>query len=786
MSDEPQNGVLKNLVPWGLHPVPKFVNTELKRRAKAYAWSNQSENTHAVRTAWARVCSNGVPMSTNHEGRGLDGFVMFGHNADAADGPVGFDRLFGVGTNKQCVGYDVNKVPHTLTTRTFPNRPPPGFKSIEVEFYGAGSSFPGLCRKATIRWTCYSMEQLEYVTPYLLSLRVSMVIEWGWNTVGEASMVDLRDKRSLVEIFTNGANIFKRVEASGGNYDCHVGRIIDYGYTMDSQGNYQGFTVVVNPTFMFEGLNAQTQTLVSKYSDGSSGILDFVKNKFDNIISEKRPNFSQPEKKLVDEALRAKEIYVKPSSKWIDQTPSAKFWVNFRFLERMFNHFTSIEHPGVGTDLKLDISNVKIKAHPLLKSIRSGEKNSSVDVIIPNAFAPRLMRATSVGEHTTSWLGREKYIAPTATNVFTGAGNGRLTNITKTGDEFDAFKETADKLGKKLRTMGLVDVTDDLQSLLGSPNPFPMLTAPDSVDDVAKWARPGYWGYLGDIYVSNTLVKEAFDNADTVQRILEYILGKVSEAGSRLWEFRVIPNNPGVITVIDNNFNPITTAAKALDTIDTFVIGKTEDSAFQEYGMDVKMRQEMATQTLLGSNSSVDGKRLDAFTVSDRLYNTPGSFTCAKESPPDILTDKERKEIAKQKAEEEKKKEADRVKAINTRATDIDCVILENKQEKRFYITEKDPEFMKKILQIDESTESEQNPFASPMMPGTEFTFECQGVTGFYFLGMFSLSAVPKPYDRDHAVFQVNGVKHTIAENNWKTSITTQVRPLTTVVQNFQ
>jgi hypothetical protein len=154
-------------------------------------------------------------------------------------------------------------------------------RSIETEFYGAGSSFPGLCRKATLKWKCFSVEQLEYITPYFLSLGVTAVIEWGWNNFDASSLIDLTNHTQLFEIFNSGASYFTRIKASGGDYDCHVGRIIDYGYTMDNQGNYEGYTVVVNPSFMFEGVNTKDQTSTSSDTKTSSSAIDYIKNRFD-------------------------------------------------------------------------------------------------------------------------------------------------------------------------------------------------------------------------------------------------------------------------------------------------------------------------------------------------------------------------------------------------------------------------------------------------------------------------------------------------------------------------
>ncbi len=761
------NPTLTNVVPWGLHPVPKFVCDTLKKRPKAYAWHSETgdKDTNAVRTAWTRVCSNG---KTSAHG-GLEGFILFGPNTDSSSGPVGFNESFGFSPDgKQIIGYDVTRKPHTLSPVTFPHRPPPALQSVETEFYGAGASFPGLCKKATIKWKCFSVEQLEYLTPYFLSLRVSVVLEWGWNNYNPESLINLTDLPELASMFKSGDSYYNRIEKSNGDYDCHVGRIIDYGYTMDSQGNYEGYTVVVNPSFMLEGVNIKGQTVRTDTYDKSSSVVDFIKNRFDNLIADKDKliqRFSGKEFRLAWLLQRNNWIFKRPSGKYPEIKPDVKFWINMRGLQAMFNLFGSIKYGNTDhKDLVFTFSNAKIGGHPLIKAVSAGSDNKNVNVLIPNANAPRLMRTSS----KPSKQSLKTIVDPSADST---------------------FRDTAAKLSSAITSkFQFIDETDDLKSVMKSNNPFPMLVGggyvPDDdptingpaakkpaglIDPVYKAARPGYWGFLGDIYVSNTLVKTAFTQNDTLQRALEYILGEISSAGSNLWEFRVIPSGVNNITVFDSAFCPITNESlvNSSELVD-FSIGKTEDSCFSEYNMGVQMKQEMATQTLLGKESTVDTKGIlvSEFTSTDRLFKVDGTFDYVTPSAEDAED-----EAKKKKAEAELT-----AKENKTRETDKGFVILQNGDDK-YYLTEKDPEVMKRIISLKEG-EDEVNPLSTPMMPGTEFTFECQGIAGFAFLGMFTLTSVPKPYSREHAVFQVDGVKNVIAENNWKTSIVAKVRPL--------
>ena len=765
-TNEKNNPALTNVVPWGLHPVPDFVRNTLKKRAKSYArHSINAEDTEAVRTAWARVCSNGKVAEHGN----LDGFILNGPNTNTISGQIGFDEQFGFGADgKQIIGRDVNNIPHTLTPITFPHRPPPAMRSIETEFYGAGSSFPGLCKKATVKWKCFSMEQLEYITPYFLSLGVTAVIEWGWNNFSVESLLDLRDSNKLLEMFAGGKSYYERISASGGDYDCHVGRVIDYGYTMDNQGNYEGYTVVVNPAFMMEGVNIKDQTGITVSNKAAASAKEFIKNKFDNLVSETDDIFYGKESVLWRVIHKNKWIFKKPRGKYPEIEPNVKFWINMRALQAIFNLFGVIKYGPNSSNLTFRFANVKIGAHPLIKAVCSGSDNKNVNVLIPNANAPRLMRKMPKQSR-----------------------NSLKTLVSSTTDK--QLKSTAESLSAALGTLEFTDDTDNLQYIIGSTNPFPMLVgggivvdddpifgskkkSPTGVvDKVYACARPGYWGFLGDIYISNNLVKTAFEQNDTLQRTLEYILGEISSAGSNFWEFRVIPDGPSDITVFDTSFCPVSTVKDCNSAnIVNFEIGRTEDSCFTEYGMNVQMKQEMATQTLLGNNSAVDAKGqkvISKFVSGDRLYGTPGSFEYAAEETSD---EKKSREAAEAKT-------AKQIATDNAaRETDKGFVILQQGDDK-YYLVEKNPEVMKKIVSLGERSDSAKS-LSTPMMPGTEFTFDCQGISGFAFLGMFTLSAVPKPYNNENAVFQIDGVKNIISENNWKTSITAKVRPLVSAI----
>jgi len=782
MADE--SIVLKGVVPWGIHKLPRFVKDELESRPKKYARDDKASGIgnniprSSIRSAWSRICSNA------NANNGMDGFVFFGPNHG-----VDFNDQFGFNkTGAQTIGYDVNGKLHTLNAKTFPHRPPPGIDSIDTEFYGAGSSFPGLCRKTTIKWKCFSVEQLEYLTPYLMGLKVSMVIEWGWSDYHNSSLVSLDNKSQLLDFFRFPAvmdktspTILQRIERSNGNYDCHVGRISEYGYTMNSQGNYEGFTVVVSPTSLFEGNSMVNQANETREKNVASTFKEFVKKDFDTLASQFYPttydicDSSQSSATGDDDTLspafasflkRSKNAKTFRLFKFADSDklnkdgkPSAKFWINLRLFEAIFNWYGTIKvDPEKDADalFTLDIGNVIISGQPLLKAV-SGDKPANLSVIIPNKFAPRMMRIFSSDVNNS-------FKATTGTS-------GKLSNIAQPNKEYEGVaKNLKSLLGKQ----GLVDDYDDLAEATNAVNSFPMFTSDDVMivnpkpKDRERTSAPGYWGYLGDIYVSNELIKRAVEANDTFLRMIESMLSEISIAGSNIWEFKVIESGAR-ITVSDMLYSPVYDPSQASDLV-RFVIGQTEGSAFSEYSMNIKMSQEVALNAMLGPKSSVDPKRADMFVQEDRLYNIDGSYTLVNEKIEELTPDQK-----KQKEKDDKAASDAAMKKLNDRATEDGFVVWHHPNGKNYYFTERDSDFMQRIIQI----KPKDAPAVTPSFPGTEFTFTMPGIAGFYFLGLFSLDGVPAPYKYDRAVFQVSGVQNSISGNNWKTTVTALVRPLT-------
>ena len=128
------------------------------------------------------------------------------------------------------------------------------------------------------------MNQLNYLIPYFLTPRISLIIEWGWNNYDISSLIDLTDLNGMKDLWDGKFEAtVKRIENSKGNYDFAMGMIVDYGYRLAEDGGYDCTTTIMNPNFMIGGQAYQDGTVEKKTSDNKIiKLKDFIEfSKFD-------------------------------------------------------------------------------------------------------------------------------------------------------------------------------------------------------------------------------------------------------------------------------------------------------------------------------------------------------------------------------------------------------------------------------------------------------------------------------------------------------------------------
>lgn len=162
-----------------------------------------------------------------------DGFTRM----DGNDTQTGLDGIYGSRTYID--GTSVNKFLKPMT----------GITGVSISTDGN----LGTIRKATIKWLCWDIDELEYYERVYLTPGLSVLLEWGWST-----MEDLSKELSSHPIYAdfglnyrNPKKYFKslseRVRNSRGRYDAMVGVISNYSYTIDGTGKIDCSTEIISP-----------------------------------------------------------------------------------------------------------------------------------------------------------------------------------------------------------------------------------------------------------------------------------------------------------------------------------------------------------------------------------------------------------------------------------------------------------------------------------------------------------------------------------------------------------
>lgn len=126
-------------------------------------------------------------------------------------------------------------------------RPMPGVKSIDVQFKGGVRAL----REATISWTCWDWQELEYLMPHFLAHGKTVMIEWGWiygnKPLKIDNFIDFTDSGQNIRIkadaFTNYRNT---VIKNNGDFDLMVGVIKNFEFTTRTDGGFDCQTILTS------------------------------------------------------------------------------------------------------------------------------------------------------------------------------------------------------------------------------------------------------------------------------------------------------------------------------------------------------------------------------------------------------------------------------------------------------------------------------------------------------------------------------------------------------------
>lgn len=793
----------KAVVPWGLHPLPKWVYKEMQRRGQEYGQnvdvSLPDKPYSGPRTAWVRFFSNGKSKMPGAEK--MDGFVL--------GGVYDFNESFGF-TNDGflTIGVDARGNPHRIpndtavsTTKTgrlafssdYPHRPPPTIESLTCEMAGATTGFPNACRKVTVNWKCNSLAQLNYMAPYFLNPRITCLAEWGWNNYDPISLVDLTDLDWMNNMFTDPSYTLEYLEQSNGNYDAGLGFIVDYGIKMNDAGGYDCFTTLINANRLVEGEQLHNQSKTMKKGNDEiplKSFKEFAKKDLQNIDLPKSAELRKKLKigtKIYDPESNP-GAYVKDVLFVVDDIADRSLritkddsgenkpglWLRMDVIQDIINAFFQItmDNPQQAIIRSWDIEETLISASPFLKATGKDMK-----VLVPNQFAPRFIFQDKDKPSVTVEDG--KYASLFKTKADKVTAEYRLDPV-----KFDNLQEAINPTGKSFPVYEDSDIMD-----------------PTYPDEVLLTLRGGYYGYLKDLFISADYFAKLVDENSSLLKLIEHLLQTINESLCQICQLKLIPAEYGnaKYSVYDENLAVVSTDKDAA-TLSRISIGSVKNNGIKSISFDVKISSEMMNQLVFQSanpdtenaDGAITSKNVKAdpissrYSAGDRLYER-GIIETAVAS--DLTPEQQKAQADTLKAEKEaadrlKKEEAEALKKKQLERSDAKfkkekCIYYKKNAKKelmKYYICEPENDFMNYVLSMPDSNATYLN---NAIMPSTTLTLELLGISGVNYLSQFTIDHAPEAYCYRNAVWQISDIKQSVSDKSWTTTLTAQVRPLT-------
>lgn len=824
-------------VPWGLHPIEDWVIAALNSRVLEYdvripttATVGASTQLYAgPRSAWGRIFSTGISKDDKLKNR-LGGFVLGG--SEDFNASYGFGS-----ENQVIIGRTSTNVPHIIPANApgdLPHRPPPNLVSIESELLsGQNSSFPGAVRKVNVVFKCHNLTQLKYLVPYFFTPRIPVVIEWGWNNYNPSALLDLTNIEELKKAYSDPAHSLERIKRTNGNYEVAMGQIFDYGYNLNDAGGYDCFVTIQNSNLLIEGRSHQTTTIQKNASTGASTEqplvtpgstvrrTDKVKIKdFNEFIFEDLGTYAYYNIFASTEAQEAAQSYRISTSDYTgledpaatavleranrersrfrvhaglnkgqffkpEKTPNApanheqRVWIRMEQIVAIINRFfklTMLDSDGNDTGViinKLNIKNVKISAHPAIKSI-------SKNILLPNQFAPRFTI---------------KQDSQTSTQENPAIASGNLSSVVIENAEYlTLFAEAVNEVIVK---NNYTDEFDNLKEIINPEgNSFPVFKDEKYVDPFGRELqgihKAGYWGYLEDIYVDLKHFQDLVRESDTLKILIESLLKSISAAMSDICALKLVvaDGNNTEYTVVDNNNTPITNTENAGE-FPIIALNSIGSAYLKTATLSVKVSSDMAAQMVLQSAS-----RKELSGQYSQGNNDPKTMPVSDTSQGSILFDIGVHDLSEPSNKSDNSSQSTYTRMLAVGSNFYTYRVRTEKNEtdnnqnggvntkkvssiKEYILVEKDAGLMRSIL--NNKQDKNATYINNTIMPGTKFEMELLGLGGIRYLSQFKLANVLDQYNYKNAVWQVSMIKHKVEDKIWTTYVMAEARPMVTL-----
>ena len=285
---------------WEIQNIPDQLVEELRRRSNTnnlgfnypksvnFDFEKNSDKYKGPMTPWVRVFSNSTGKPTNiltppsefllrkndSKFQGYDGFILKG--GDGFNDVFGYDEKTGLKDKNAIIGYQANNIPHYLnaqktqlsySTKIDPNfpqnnqvpriLPTPGIVSVNVK------QNKDFITYASFKFRCFSLAQLEYLTPFFLNPGINVFIEFGWNLFNQKSLLSLKEE-DCWRIVSAPQTALDNALLSNGNYGCVTGIITKYNFDTKDGFIYDCNVELISRQGLYAGLRTDTVVTTNK------------------------------------------------------------------------------------------------------------------------------------------------------------------------------------------------------------------------------------------------------------------------------------------------------------------------------------------------------------------------------------------------------------------------------------------------------------------------------------------------------------------------------------------
>lgn len=287
---------------------PNWLINQIDVRQKVYGTINKTNDELLYlngRTGWCKLVSSvdieqvirNIPADTNVS-KLASQFVLF-------------NGTYNEGTNQQKAGIwpgegNFNNYAYGIGGTEFGLRPMPGIIQATVKTETRGS-----LKTATVNIKANSRQQFDIIDLLYLRLGFNMLLEWGHSSYFDNNGVYRNEKASLADAFLTKKYAFtwkdkkyttvdyqtmlyaisEKREATNGNYDAIVGKVVNFNWTFTKDGTYDITLILRSLGDVIESLktnillpavtpiNDSSSDIIGNLNKGSSNVEKDIENK---------------------------------------------------------------------------------------------------------------------------------------------------------------------------------------------------------------------------------------------------------------------------------------------------------------------------------------------------------------------------------------------------------------------------------------------------------------------------------------------------------------------------